>query len=99
MRVEQFNWCPKIEDIKIKSKSSGRRFITGEFFILKGTCRIVPSDFGEESFIMNFIYEGKPDEPSYKLFDYLRNISWWENRKINYEPSETLMEFVESNLK
>lgn len=95
--VEQLNYNPEIKDIVIKSVSSERRFLTGEYIIVKGTCRVDPSDWGEKSFMMNFTYEGKPNEPNSKLMEYLRVASYWENNKVNYEPVDTLLDYINKN--
>lgn len=83
-----------IEDVIIKSTETERR-ING-YIIVKGTCKVKTGDFGEEDFIMDFVYEGKPNEPKSKLLDHLKIVGWRKCQEKFYKAPETLMDLINS---
>jgi len=91
----------EVKDIKIKSTKSEKRFLNGEYIIIEGECKVNPGDYGsfdEEPFIMSFIYEGKPNESSSKLLEYLGVMGWHEYIKINHKEPDTLISFINKNI-
>ncbi len=95
MTTQHFNFRneTKIEDIVIKETIPERRLLSA-YIIVKGACKVVPDDFGEEPFTMNFTYEGRPNEPSSKLLEYLIEEGWNTYRKMIYKEPDTLMDFI-----
>jgi len=47
---------------------------------------------------MSFIYEGKPNESSSKLLEYLGVMGWHEYIKINHKEPDTLISFINKNI-
>lgn len=81
----------EINDIKIKNSKYEKRFF-GEYIIVEGSCKVTPDE--EETFEMDFIYEGKHNEPSSKLLNYLKESGWYTYREMNYRKPDTLMDFI-----
>lgn len=87
----------EVKNIKIKNINIEHRFLSGKYIIIEGYCTVNPDDFREEPFVMDFVYEGKSNEPSSKLTEYLQTLGWQRYQEMCHEKEDTLIEFVNRN--
>lgn len=87
----------EVKNIKIKNINIEHRFLSGKYIIIEGCCTVNPDDFREEPFVMDFVYEGKSNEPSSKLTEYLQTLGWQRYQEMCREKEDTLIEFVNRN--
>lgn len=83
----------RIEDIVVNNTET-ERTPNGKITV-QGTCKVILDDHNE-SFTMNFSYIGKPNEPSSKMLDSLKELGWKKYQESIDEP-DTLMNFVLHN--